>query len=99
MSRPCPTDAAACCVAKSVGRTFNPNGASPAAMAPDETTQTSAPRARAAATTLTNFSTDAGSNCAPALPVSEEEPILITMRFAVVMSLRITSPPLRYSLQ
>ena len=38
--------------------------------------------------TLTIFSTAAESSCDPAVPVSEEEPILITMRFAEVIAVR-----------
>jgi hypothetical protein len=37
MSSPCPTEAAACWVATSVGRELNPSGPKPAAIAPDET--------------------------------------------------------------
>ena len=89
MSKPCPTEAAACCVARSFGRALKPSGARPAAIAPDETKRTSAPRARSEATKSTIFDTDSESNFDPAVPVSEDEPILITTRFAVVTALRL----------
>ena len=88
MSKPCPTDAAACWVGRSFGREFNFSGASPAAMAPEETRATSAPRDLSDAITPTIFSTDAESSCEPAVPVREEEPIFKTMRLAEVIAVR-----------
>src|SRR5919106_476872 len=49
-SNPWPTLAAACWVARSRGRRTNPSGASPAAIAPEDTRTTSRPERRARAT-------------------------------------------------
>ena len=94
INNPWPTDAAACCAARSFGRVVSPSGAKPAAIAPDETTKTSAPRDFKSATTFTIFSTDASSSAEPALPVRDEEPIFMTMRFALVTALRLIAHPL-----
>ena len=58
-------------------------------MAPDETTTTSAPRFFNEWARSTIFSTAVGSSCAPAAPVKDEEPIFITMRFALVTAVRL----------
>ena len=67
-------------MARSFGRVAKPSGAKPAAIAPEETTNTSLPDFFNAATTSTSASTAFGSNCPPDFPVSEEEPIFITIR-------------------
>ena len=95
INKPCPTDAAACCVARSLGRVDKPRGAKPAAIAPDETTRTSAPRDFKSATTLTIFSTDESSRAEPAAPVRDEEPIFMTTRLAFVTASRLIAHPLR----
>ena len=59
-------------------------------MAPEETTTTSAPRALQAATTSTSLLTAYASSAEPALPVREDEPILMTMRCAEVICSRLT---------
>ena len=59
-------------------------------MAPDETTTTSAPRFLQAATTSTSLFTAISSSADPALPVKEDDPILMTIRFAVVICSRLT---------
>ena len=59
-------------------------------MAPEETTTTSAPRFLQAATTSTSLFTALASSADPALPVREDEPILMTMRFAEVICSRLT---------
>ena len=43
INKPCPTDAEACWVARSVGRSVNPSGAIPAAIAAEVTIITSLP--------------------------------------------------------
>src|SRR5580658_6875399 len=85
ISRPWPTLAAACWVARSLGRRVRPSGTRPDAIAPEETSTTwpPAPRrvARAAASALI-----LSSAISPAAVVSEEEPILTTTRAAAAMS-------------
>ena len=86
INRPWPTDAAACCRAKSFGRVGNLSGASPVAIAPDETTKTSAPDFRNVATASTNKSTNLVCRDAPSGPVKEDEPILRITRPALLIS-------------
>ena len=59
-------------------------------MAPEETTTTSDPRALHAATTSTSLLTASASSAEPALPVREDEPILMTIRCAEVICARLT---------
>src|SRR6478609_2420059 len=85
---PWPTEAAACCAGSALGRFFSPSGASPAAIAPEETSTTSAPRALSPASTSTRSRTRPGS-MPPAAVVREEDPTLTTIRFAPVTSVRV----------
>ena len=94
INKPWPTEAAACCSSSSFGLDFKPNGAKPAAIAPEVTTNTSMPRDFALATASTRRSTELLSRPAPALPVSDDDPTLTTMRFARVTSLRIVFTPI-----
>src|SRR5215216_6287807 len=68
---PCPTDAAACCRARSRGRRANESGASPAAIAPEDTSTISVPAACASARESTNTRTRSGS-IPPAAVVNED---------------------------
>src|SRR5690625_3811728 len=76
---PWPTEAVACAVARSCGRTGRPSGAIPAAMAPEETSTTSWPRARRWASTATSRVRRVRSS-PPSAVVSEEDPIFTTTR-------------------
>ncbi|MEZ0096100.1 hypothetical protein ABH925_007307, partial [Streptacidiphilus sp. EB129] len=86
-NNPCPTLAAACCRARSRGRDNNPNGARPAAIAPDDTSTISRPGTLVRASTSTNASTRSASN-PPDAVVNEEEPTLTTIRRAFSTSSR-----------
>ena len=85
MSRPWPTLAAACWVARSLGRRVRPSGTRPDAIAPEETSTTWVPApwraARAAARAVIR-----SSAISPATVVSEDEPTLTTTRVAAAMS-------------
>src|SRR3954468_15831701 len=87
MSKPWPTEAAACWVARSRGRLVRPSGAKPAAMAPDETRTTSRPDVRAAAITSASPST-AAESIWPAASVSDDDPTLTTIRRASTTAVR-----------
>src|ERR1700710_307268 len=83
MRRFWPTAAAACCVARSVGRESSFRNGIPVAIAPDETSTTSAPRACALARASTS------GPIWPALaPLIDDDPTLTTMREARGMSAR-----------
>src|SRR5690625_3598600 len=84
---PCPTEAVACAVARSCGRTGRPSGAMPAAIAPEETRTTSWPAARRSASTATRARSRVRSS-RPSRAVSEEEPIFTTTRAARGMPAR-----------
>src|SRR3954468_21936135 len=93
MSRPCPTLAAACCVARSRGRRLSPSGLSPAAIAPDDTSTTCLP----ALTRSEIASTSASQRCTsppPAGLASDDEPTLTTSRFALATTPLLTTPAL-----
>ena len=77
-------------MARSCGRVVSPSGDKPAAIAPEETTITSLPSFLRIATASTRVETAALSSPAPSLPVSDEEPILMTIRRAFVTASRIT---------
>src|SRR3954454_23009840 len=87
MSRPWPTLAAACWVARSRGRRPRPSGARPAAIAPEETKMSWLPALRRSASTSTRDSS-ASSEIPPASEVSEDDPTLTTRRLAVRSSPR-----------
>src|SRR3954454_22077415 len=87
MSRPWPTEAAACWVARSRGRLVRPSGAKPAAIAPEETRTTSRPDVRAAAITSASPST-AAESISPAASVSDDDPTLTTIRRASTTAVR-----------
>src|SRR5919112_1953240 len=86
-SRPCPTLAAACWVARSRGRRSSPSGSSPAAMEPEDTRTTSVPRSRCAANASTRASSWA-SSIIPSGVVRELDPTLTTTRTAAGRSAR-----------
>src|SRR2546430_8348963 len=90
MSRPCPTLAAACWVARSRGRRARPSGAGPAAIAPEEPSTVSPGRSAIAST---SEPTRVRSS-PPAAVVSADDPTLTTTRRAFVTSSR-TPPILR----
>src|ERR1700733_12865889 len=78
MSRPWPTLAAACWVARSFGRFFRPSGAMPVAIAPEETSSTWwRPLALAAIAAVS--AAMRASSIARAFVVSDEDPILTTV--------------------
>src|SRR6478752_7486096 len=78
-----PTAAAACCVARSLGRSSRSRYGIPFAMAPDETSTTSVPRLWAAARAST-----IGLILWALSPLIEEDPTLTTTRRASGRSLR-----------
>src|ERR1700733_11570125 len=78
MSRPWPTLAAACWVARSFGRFLRPSGAMPVAIAPEETSSTWWPSLALAAIAPVSAAMRA-SSIAPAFVVSDEDPILTTV--------------------
>src|SRR5437016_3328821 len=87
MSRPWPTLAAACWVARSRGRRDKPSGTRPDAIAPEETRTTWPPfcwRAASAAVSVPILS----PSISPSGVVSDEEPTLTTTRDAMAMSAR-----------
>src|SRR4029077_10496149 len=87
MSRPWPTLAAACWVARSRGRRGRPSGARADAIAPEETRTTWPPsclRAASAAASAPILS----ASISPSGVVSDEEPTLTTTRDATAMSAR-----------
>ena len=87
MSRPWPTLAAACWVARSRGRRGRPSGARPDAIAPEDTRTTWPPsclRAASAAASAPILS----PSISPSWVVSDEEPTLTTTRGAAAMSAR-----------
>src|SRR6478735_561432 len=81
ISRPCPTLAAACWVARSRGRFARPSGASPAAIAPEETRMISVPAFRLCASASAR-PVRASSSMPPLTEVRDEEPTLTTIRRA-----------------
>src|SRR5471030_2414006 len=83
MSRFWPTAAAACCVARSVGRESSLRKGIPVAIAPDDTSTTSAPRACALARASTS-----GPIWPVLAPLIDDEPTLTTIRDARGMSAR-----------
>src|ERR1700747_2253961 len=78
MSRPWPTLAAACWVARSFGRFFRPSGAMPVAIAPEETSSTWWPLLARPAIAAVSAAMRA-SSIVPFFVVSDEEPILTTV--------------------
>src|SRR5688572_26561746 len=78
---PWPTLAAACWVARSRGRLPSDRGASPEAIAPDDTRTTSRPPARAADKASTSASIRCWSS-PPAAEVIDDDPTLTTTRAA-----------------
>src|SRR6201996_6973523 len=96
MSRPWPTEAAACWVARSFGRFFRPSGAMPVAIAPEETRRTWWPlwvRAQMASVSAAMRA----SSIAPLFVVSDEEPTLTTVRGDPAISGRAGPTPLSLS--
>src|SRR6185437_3900507 len=87
MSRPCPTLAAACWVARSFERLRRPSGAMPVAIAPEDTSSTWWPSLTRAATAAVSAAMRA-SSIVPCFVVSDEEPILTTVRGDPAMSER-----------
>src|SRR5687768_7480448 len=86
MSRPWPTLAAACWVARSRGRLASPSGARPAAIAPDETRMISVPVLRLAASASARAVSDS-SEMPPLMLVSDDEPTFTTIRRALASTL------------
>src|SRR5918996_694537 len=93
-SRSCPTAAAACCVARSRGLRVSPSGASPAAIAPDDTSTTWLPAARRAASASTS-ACNRDRSSPPSRLVSEDDPTLTTSRRAAASWTRVLTalPP------
>src|SRR6476661_7502811 len=87
MSRPWPTLAAACWVARSRGRFARPSGASPAEIAPEETRMISVPALHLAAST-SESSVSASSEIPPLMLVRDDDPTLPTIRRARASMLR-----------
>src|SRR5208337_3749747 len=85
MSRPWPTLAAACWVARSRGRRDSPSGTRPDAIAPEET-RTSWVLSRQRAARAAARAAIASSAISPSAVVSDEEPTLTTTLGAVAMS-------------
>ncbi len=85
MSRPWPTLAAACWVARSLGRRDSPSGTRPEAIAPEETRTSWVFRSRRAARAAASAQIRS-SAISPSAVVSEEDPTLTTTRAAVAMS-------------
>src|SRR6478752_3891865 len=85
MSRPWPTLAAACWVARSLGRRVSPSGTRPEAIAPEETRTSWVFWVRRAARAAASAQIRS-SAISPSGVVSEEEPTLTTTRAAVAMS-------------
>src|SRR5690606_38859874 len=77
MSTFCPTAAAACCVARSVGRSSRRRNGSPVAMAPLDTSTTSVPRACDSESASTR-----SSICDTRAALTDDEPTLTTTRLA-----------------
>src|ERR1700722_15239818 len=78
MSRPWPTLAVACWVARSLGRFFRPSGARPVAIAPEDTRSTWWPVSDLAAIASVSAAMRA-SSISPFFVVSDEDPILTTV--------------------
>src|SRR5690348_16340178 len=87
MSRPWPTLAAACWVARSRGRRGRPSGARPDAIAPEDTRTTWPPSCLRAASAAASAPILI-SSISPSEVVSDEEPTLTTTRGAAAMSAR-----------
>src|SRR3990170_779575 len=85
-----PTAAAACCVARSVGRESSFRYGMPVAIAPDETSTTSDPRPWAVARASTRWPI-----CPAFAPLIDDEPTLTTMRRALGISAREVMGPSR----
>src|ERR1700761_4470627 len=96
MSRPWPTEAAACWVARSFGRFFRPSGAMPVAIAPEETSSTWWPLWVLAAMASVSAAMRS-SSIAPFFVVSDEDPTLTTVRGDPAMSGRADSTSLSLS--